>query len=222
MTTTGTWYPPSAGTGGFLLTNPPFALMTTTLTQPHQQSVPQPLPPFIGLWSPAPGCGKSTVAHYLGELQPGYMRVGFADPLRRMVTELLNAAGYPWHAAQRYVTWEKEEPLTRLPGAPTARDLLRKLGTEWGRDLIHPDLWVEVWASKASSRWRVVADDVRFPNEARRIIERGGEIWAITRPGYSDDSGHRSEAGLGDIPIARTIVNDGTLSELRRKVGVMA
>jgi hypothetical protein len=28
----GTWYPPSFGTGSFLLTNPPFA-MTTTFTQ---------------------------------------------------------------------------------------------------------------------------------------------------------------------------------------------
>lgn len=177
------------------------------------------LPPFIGLWSPAPGCGKSTVAHFLGDLQPGYVRIAFADPLRRMLTELLNAAGYRWHEAQRLVSWEKEEPLLQLPGTPTARDLLRKLGTEWGRDLIHPDLWVEVWASKARGMGRVVADDVRFPNEAHRILSMGGEIWAVTRPGFSHDSGHRSEMGLGDVPIARVITNDGTLSELRRQVG---
>lgn len=179
------------------------------------------LPPIIGLWSPAPGCGKSTVAHFLGDLQPGYVRVGFADPLRRMVTELLSAAGYPWHAAHRYATWEKREPLLLLPGAPTARDLLRKLGTEWGRDLIHPELWVEVWASKARSMGRVVADDVRFPNEAQKILSMGGEIWAVTRPGFSDDSGHRSEAGLGDVPITRVIVNDGSLAELRQAVEVV-
>lgn len=193
--------------------------MTATLTQPHQQSEPQPLPPYIGLWSPAPGCGKSTVAHYLGDLQPGYVRVGFADPLRRMVTELLSAAGYPWHQAHRFVTWEKEDPLLRIPGQPTARYLLRTLGTEFGRDQVHPELWVELWAQKARTMGRVVADDVRFPNEALRILSMGGEIWAITRPGRSDDSGHRSEAGLGDVPIARMIVNDGTLSELRQRVG---
>ena len=32
MTTSGTWYPPSAGTGGLLLTNPPFAPMPQDIT----------------------------------------------------------------------------------------------------------------------------------------------------------------------------------------------
>ena len=171
--------------------------------------------PIIGLWSPAPGCGKSTIA----QLLPGYMRVGFADPLRRMVVELINSAGYPWDQSQRFVQWEKETPLELLPGAPTARHLLRTLGTEWGRDVIHPELWVEVWASKVRAMGcPVVADDVRFPNEAAKILSMGGELWAVTRPGCNDDSGHRSEAGLGDAPFARVIVNDGTLAELQQRV----
>ena len=32
MNTSGTWYPPSLGTGGFLLTNPPFAPMTDDIS----------------------------------------------------------------------------------------------------------------------------------------------------------------------------------------------
>jgi hypothetical protein len=175
--------------------------------------------PIIGLWSPAPGCGKSTVAQYLGDHQPAYMRVGFADPLRRMVTELLNSAGYPWHTAHRLTHWSKEEPLDLLPGRQTARQLLRTLGTEWGRDVIHPELWVEVWAAKVRTmRCPVVADDVRFPNEALRIQSMGGQIWSVIRPGYEDNSGHRSEAGLGGVPVARVIVNDGTLAELAARV----
>ena len=176
-------------------------------------------PPIIGLWSPAPGCGKSTVAQYLGDRQPGYMRVGFADPLRRMVTELLNSAGYPWHQAHRLTHWSKEEPLDLLPGRQTARQLLRTLGTEWGRDVIHPELWVEVWASKVRAmNCPVVADDVRFPNEALRIQSMGGQIWSVIRPGYEDSSGHRSEAGLGGVPVARVVMNDGTLAELAARV----
>ena len=34
MTTTGTWYPPTAGTGGFL-TNPPFAMSDPVNSPPH-------------------------------------------------------------------------------------------------------------------------------------------------------------------------------------------
>lgn len=36
MTTSGTWYPPSLGTGGFLLTNPPFAPMDQPLSPTAQ------------------------------------------------------------------------------------------------------------------------------------------------------------------------------------------
>lgn len=173
------------------------------------------LPQIIGLWGPAPGCGKSSIA----QLLLGYTRVGFADPLRQMVTELLKAAGYPWDQAQRFVQWEKEEPLLRLPEYPTARHLMQTLGTEWGRDVIHPDLWVEVWASKVRALGcPVVADDVRFPNEAAKILSMGGELWAVTRPGYQDRSGHRSEAGLGDVPFARVITNDGTMADLQQQV----
>lgn len=35
--TGGTWYPPSVGTGGFLLTNPPFTPMTSNLDQTLQE-----------------------------------------------------------------------------------------------------------------------------------------------------------------------------------------
>ena len=173
-------------------------------------------PRIIGLWSPAPGCGKTTVANLLGDHH--YVRVGFADPLRRMAIELLTAAGYEWSTAYRLVTEEKGMTLGLLPGAPTSRQLLRTLGTEWGRDLVHPDLWIGIWTARARSAGYVVADDVRFPNEAARVLALGGEIWAVLRPGCSDDSGHRSEAGLSEVTFARVIKNVGTIEDLRRQV----
>jgi hypothetical protein len=39
------------------------------------------------------------------------------------------------------------------------------LGTEWGRDAVHPDLWVRLWAASGPRTSRVVVEDVRFPNE---------------------------------------------------------
>ena len=171
---------------------------------------------IIGLWSPAPGCGKTTVANILGDHR--YIRVGFADPLRRMAVELLTTAGYSFAAAHRLVHIDKQQALADLPGHPTARQLLRTLGTEWGRDQVHPDLWTAIWALRAQRHDRVVADDVRFPNEAATVQALGGELWAVLRPGCSDDSGHRSEAGLPGVTFTRTIVNDGTLEYLRRHV----
>ena len=175
---------------------------------------------LVGLWSPAPGCGKSSVAELLLE-QGGFRVVPFAAPLKRMVSALLTSAGYPLIDANRYVWEDKEVPLTLVPGAPTARKLLQTLGTEWGRQLVHEQLWTELWKARVLERMRngnAVADDVRFANEARAVRELGGELWAVTRPGYSDASGHASEGGLGDISFDRVIVNDGSLEELEEQV----
>jgi hypothetical protein len=171
-------------------------------------------PIIVGLWNPAPGCGKSTVA----QLLHGYTRLAFADPMKWMLQQLLDAAGYSSADARRILFHDKETPLDRLPGAPTMRHLLRTLGTEWGRDHVHPDLWVEVWKRQALRLPKVVADDVRMPNEAAVIREIGGELWSVVRPGYADASGHRSEAGLPGVTFDRVIINDGTIDQLEVKL----
>jgi hypothetical protein len=87
-------------------------------------------PTIIGLWSPAPGCGKSTVAQLLRE-RHGHIRLAFADPMKWMLVRLLQSAGYSDNEARRIPWHDKETPLDRLPGAPTMRHLLRTLGTKW-------------------------------------------------------------------------------------------
>ena len=176
------------------------------------------LPKIIGLWSPAPGCGKSTVAGMICDATDVHCIVPFADPLKRMVAELLIAAGYAPSFAELYVREYKEEPLDLLPGRPTARYLLQTLGTQWGRQAVADDLWLRIWMLQARQHEFAIADDLRFPNEAEAVSEIGGELWCITRPGCVDTTGHESERGLGDIAFDRVIVNDGTLEDLRRAV----
>lgn len=176
------------------------------------------LPTVIGLWSPAPGSGKSTVAAMICNATGLHQITPFASPLKRMVMELLLAAGYDEPAAQHFVYDAKHEPLELIPDHPTARRLLQTLGSEWGRDMISPDLWVELWRNRATALPCVVADDVRRPNEAAAIAELGGELWAITRPGVTDVTGHISESGLGDLAFDRVIVNDGTFEDLLAQV----
>lgn len=175
------------------------------------------LPRIIGLWSPAPGCGKSTVARALG-FEHGYVTVPFATPLKNMAITLLREAGYSALAAHEYVWHDKEATLELLPGTPTTRRVLQTLGSEWGRDCIHNSLWVELWKRQAADLFQIIADDLRFPNEAAAIRELGGELWCVTRPGFSDHSGHASESGLGDVTFDRIIVNDGTVDDLWEQV----
>jgi hypothetical protein len=177
------------------------------------------LPDIIGLWSPAAGCGKSTVAGILFN-RAGYHVEPFARTLKRMLQTMLVDAGMHTGEAIRMIWHDKHEPITCLPGAPTSRRLQQTLGTEWGRDLIGPDLWVEIWTRRAMSHAAgVVADDVRMANEAAAVRALGGEVWQVLRPGVPGGDQHRTEAGLGDgFVFNRTIINDGTIDELRAQV----
>lgn len=89
----------------------------------------------------------------------------------------------------------------------TVRGFLQKLGTEAMRDVIHPEIWVNAlfadYNPGLSSRQIVmdalsdtdkkmtskeslpnwIVTDVRFPNEAEAIVERGGLLIKVFRPG---------------------------------------
>ena len=139
---------------------------------------------LIGLCGPI-GCGKTTSARYLEEAH-GYARVPFAAPLKAM----LAAAGL----TEAHLNGSlKELPCDLLLGR-TPRYAMQTLGTEWGRDLIGPGLWLRLWEARVSAHGAVVADDVRFANEAARIRSRRGILVRVCRPGYGPSGGHASRA----------------------------
>ena len=171
------------------------------------------LPRLIGLYSPAPGCGKSTVANLLIEHQ----HVSFAASLKHAVWTLLGELGISGF----HFVYEDKEAI--IPGlGVSARHMMQTLGTEWGRACIHPDFWVMIARAKTqyimNDGGSVVIDDVRFPNEAAMIRDLGGELWRIDRPGVSYSGDHSSEGGLEDITPDRVLINDGTITQLLEKI----
>ena len=58
----------------------------------------------------------------------------------------------------------------------------------------------------------MVVPDVRFPDEAQSIKERGGVIVRIKREGYEPVNAHISETAYQDQDFI--IVNDGTPEDL--------
>ena len=171
------------------------------------------LPRLIGLYSPAPGCGKTTVANLLIEHQ----RVAFAASLKRAVWTLLGELGISGF----HFIYEDKEAI--IPGlGVSARHMMQTLGTEWGRACIHPDFWVMIARAETqrimADGGSVAVDDVRFPNEAAMIRDLGGELWRIDRPGVTYNGSHESEGGLEDITPDRVIVNDGTITQLKEKI----
>ena len=175
-------------------------------------------PKVVGLYSPHPESGKTAAAMCLQE--HGYVLVSFAGPIKRMLGSFLSSAGYEYSAIESALFEHKSNRMSEFGVTP--RHLLQTLGTEWGRDCVHPDVWVNVW-KKTVNQWlaggvNVVVDDVRFPNEYDAIKEFSGEMWYVTRERFTAIPEHSSEGALCNHGFDKRLVNDGTLSHFHEVV----
>ena len=114
----------------------------------------------------------------------------------------------------------KEKELGKEWDGLTPRKILQLLGTEAGREIIHPNIWVNSLFADYTTDSNWIITDVRFPNEAQAIKDRGGIVVRIERPGGESHCGgaHASETALDDYDFDIVINNDGTIEELIDKV----
>lgn len=171
---------------------------------------------LIGIHGAA-GSGKDTIAEYLVAYHD-FVRYGFADPIKNGLAIMLGLS--PCDFAERE---RKEAPHPRYGVSP--RRMAQTLGTEWGRQMVHPNVWVtaaEVHCRRlACGGWTgIVIPDVRFENEATWIRANGGRIWHILRPDAPVVEAHSSEAGIAyDLAGGDALIhNGGTLERLYEHV----
>lgn len=159
------------------------------------------------------GSGKTEAAAMI----PGAHRIQWADPIYRAVAAMLGVS----EETLRDRT-QKELPISIGGIEVTPRHLTRTLGTEWGRQIVHQDLWVALAmqaidnAVPAGARVFAICG-TRFPNEVAAIRNRGGEVWWIDRPGTTTGS-HVSDKMLTRDECDRVIVNNGSLDKLRHNI----
>ena len=124
---------------------------------------------IVGLTGPQGG-GKDTIANGLVTL--------FEMDKRRFAATIYNMAACLDPAFRPDMPHsEKEAPLLGDPALGPRRTFLEKLGTEFGRELIHKELWTKsLMASIEASKLPTVICDVRFENEADAIRRAGGMI----------------------------------------------
>ena len=185
-------------------TNSPSPTSTIEM-KPEHRKVATCSPKLIGLAGKARS-GKDTVAGFLP-----LTRVSFAAPLKKGLQVMLQLS-------DEYVNGDlKDVALDWLGKSP--RQLLQTLGTDWGRDTVHKDLWTIVAAREIESYLQkgmgVVVTDVRFDNEANLIRSMGGVIWHVKRSDAQSVNSHISEAGVTFVNGDKHIRNDGSLDDLK-------
>lgn len=130
------------------------------------------------------GSGKGTVADILVE-KKGFTKLAFADAVKDAT-----AAIFGWPRAllegdtdesrkfrEEMDPWWSEKTGKYI----TPRYMLQLMGTEAGRDVFHPDLWILALEKKLAMYQNVVISDVRFPNEIDFIQRMGGFVVRVKR-----------------------------------------
>lgn len=158
------------------------------------------------------GSGKDTIADYL-VANHGFHKMAFADPIKSMLWQI---------GVDCYQRDGKETPHPAYGKSP--RQMAQLLGTEWMRNLIHPDGWVQVIAAKVKLLKQlnafadvpprgIVISDVRFENERLWLKSINAEVWHVYR-NVEAVSSHVSELPL-PIEINDAIFNnDESIEEL--------
>ena len=166
------------------------------------------------------GTGKDAVATIL-EDSHGFYGTFMSQPLNAALCRLNPQVEVRRGEVFRYVDLINQLGYTRAKGLPEIRRLLQAMDTEVGRDMFGQTVWIDQLRNYLAAQKPdddVVVAGIRFPNEARMIVELGGQLWWVHRPGYGPVNSHSSDNTLTYEDFDRVVMNDGTLDDLEQLV----
>lgn len=163
--------------------------------------------------------GKDTIATYLIR-RYGFTKISLAQPIKDALAAMLT----PVPGIEAYLDDANKEAIIP-PLGMSFRRLAQTLGSEWGRVLIRPDIWIiladlsmkKEQASHPEARF--VITDVRFGNEAVYVHNNHFDHWWVQRDTvhYQVES-HPSEQGISEMDCDFMISNTGSLVYLESQV----
>ena len=162
---------------------------------------------IIGLYSSAPRSGKTTFANTLCAIIPKHTyTISFADILRELVVSVTA----PFLDGGEDEAWEWLDDERKDNGiipdlGVTFRHMLQTLGTEWGRRLIHPDIWVMLVQKRIDfiehydDKAIIIIDALRFPNEHKMLMERGATLIKLVNTNLTNREDLKNHVSNGAI-----------------------
>jgi len=185
---------------------------------------------LIGLYGNK-GVGKDTIGQIL-KLGHGYFVFSFAGHLYDCVAKLFHVRVEALQARET-----KEANMPALYGM-SPRQVLKMFGTEWVRDFVSKDFWLNEVARRITDTCRsrrdstkVVITDVAMLNEIKYVLDNGGYILYIVRPGCDEVRVRDREAGIAETFLSTLLLeehakivrveNDGSTDDLINRMNAV-
>lgn len=160
------------------------------------------------------GSGKDTVARLFQQLQPErhWQIRSVGEPIKAVCAVLAGEEVTPYYSQRG-----KAELLPAF--GRTRGEMLQQVGL--ALRLWEPDIWVQAFFSQLPAEQCILIPDVRFPNEANLIRQRGGLMVRVDgdplqqRGDGTRDDEHPSETALDTYPHFDFVMhNTGSLADL--------
>jgi hypothetical protein len=160
------------------------------------------------------GSGKGTAADILVN-KHNFHKLSFADTVKDATAAIF---GWPrtllegdTEESRNWRETKDEWWSNRLGYDMSPRLALQLMGTEAGRDVFHPDLWIHSLERKMEMYPNVVIADVRFPNEIKFIQSKGGFVVRVKRgpdPEWYDTAHAANNPTFNHAPEAADLMVD--------------
>ncbi len=159
------------------------------------------------------GSGKSTICRYIkaaaAKSNIECEVLSFATPIKMGCHVMFGGEAAHWYGNK------KNEVIPYLNKTP--RELMQKLGTEFGRDMIDPLVWIKIMhnnllaiienVDKEAINYLILVDDLRFVEEADMFTELKAPMFRIDVDGeVPANVVHRSEAGIPIEKVTRSYI----------------
>jgi hypothetical protein len=153
------------------------------------------------------GSGKNTIANILQNEFNEYNFVidSFAKPVKDIASIIFN-----WNRemlegdTKESREWreQKDEKWSNILNKEIIpRKMLQLIGTEFGRELLGNNIWIESLKERSKNK-NILISDIRFPNEAEEIKKIGGILVRVNRgekPKYLKDIENQNINSINEL-----------------------
>lgn len=154
--------------------------------------------------------GKDTAANAIADISVYTKKVSLAGPLYQ-ICEIMS----PDFESKAFYDVYPEKKMTPLDSGFTPRHLLIETGQKL-KEIYGKECWVKL--AVASKDYRdLIISDLRYKEEAEKLHEYGAVFVKVVRPGLEHTSDTADDDLLDWTGWDHTLVNDGTINDLKFK-----